>query len=664
VRRLSAASAASDAQLLARFVGQHDEDAFAVLVRRHGPMVLSVCTRVLTDRHAVEDAFQATFLILVRQAGALRNPELLANWLYGVAYRVACRARASAGRQRAEAIPAEVPSGEDPAVEAARRELRPILDEELNRLPEIYRAALVLCHLEGRTHEEAARCLGCPRETVTTRLVRARERLRIQLARRGLALSASALCWALGREAGAVPATLAASTAQAAFQFAAGQGVLAASSSGIELAKGVLQAMFLSKLKTTVGVLIALAVVSAATVLLAQPRGTGQDDPGPKPTLTPNKTDALTLPPALSARLGVQSTEVRPRVPAQPRTLELPGALAIDPNRLVRIGSRVAGEVKEVAVNVGDRVKKGQVLAVILSQDVGAAKAALIDAIVQVHFDQAKADRIQELHKQGVIAEGALLESQRTLEVARQALARAERTLRTWQMSEEEIKALKEEAERIAKGGKREPEKEAARARTEIRAPIDGTVLEKNVALGELVNASVELFKVADMTRLLVMVQAAENDLPGLEALPADRRRWKIRLPANPDLAPIEGKIEKIGAVVDPNQHTITLSGTVDNAEGKLRAGQFVIASLPLSAEAAEIAIPASALVEQGPSAFIFVQPDPDKPSYELRRVTVVRRGRDVVHVRWRQQPGERVVTAAGVELKALLDDLQAAKKP
>jgi cobalt-zinc-cadmium efflux system membrane fusion protein len=462
-----------------------------------------------------------------------------------------------------------------------------------------------------------------------------------------------------------VPAALGATTVQAAFQFAAGQGVLAASSSGVTLAKGVLQAMFLSKLKTTAGVLIALAAVSAATVLLARPAASGPDEPGPRPTLTVGRANALTLPPALAAKLGLQSAEAKPRVAVQPRNLELPGALTIDPNRLARVGSRVAGEVMEVAVKVGDAVKKGQVIAVLSSQDVGTAKAALIDAIAQSRLEEMKNARMKDLREQGAIAEAVFMESQRALQLAQNALARAERTLRTWQITEEEIKSLKDEAERIAKqGGKRDPKKEAAWARVEVRAPIDGIVLERNAGVGDLVQAAAELFKVGDLSRLLVMVQAPEDDLPAINALPEEKRRWQIRVPADPNLPPIDGKIEQIAYLIDPNQHTVAVSGSLDNAGGKLRPGQFVIASLPLPAGVPETAIPASALVEQGADAFVFVQPDPDRPSYELRRVTVVRRGRDVVHVRWRQQPGERLVTAAAVELKALLDDLQAAKKP
>src|SRR5436309_15855489 len=144
----------SDADLLHRFVRDRDESAFAGLMERHGPMVLGVCRRVLrTDRDA-DDVFQATFLVLVRKAASLRRPELLGNCLYGVAYRIALRARAAAARQPALGRQVE----EMPAAEAVDEkvwdELRPVLDEEVNRLPEKYRAPVVLCHLEGKTYAE------------------------------------------------------------------------------------------------------------------------------------------------------------------------------------------------------------------------------------------------------------------------------------------------------------------------------------------------------------------------------------------------------------------------------------------------------------------------------------------------------------------------------
>lgn len=175
-----------DGELLDRFIGQRDESAFAALVHRHGSMVLGVCRRVLNDWQRAEDAFQVTFLVLARKAESLTRPELLANWLHGVAYRIALKARSRAARQRAHErhVAAMLPAESQPNEPA--RELKEVLDKELDCLPEKYRAPLVLCYLEGRTNEEAARLLNCPIGSMSNRLARGRGLLRARLTRYGL----------------------------------------------------------------------------------------------------------------------------------------------------------------------------------------------------------------------------------------------------------------------------------------------------------------------------------------------------------------------------------------------------------------------------------------------------------------------------------------------
>ncbi len=259
---------ADDRALLCRFVAEGDQAAFAALVGRHGPMVLGLCRRLLGDAHDAEDAFQATFLVLARKAGSVGRPELLSNWLYGVAYRTAARARVAAARRRvwerqmsempAVAVPPPVPS-----------DLRQVLDEELERLGPKYRAPVVLCYLEGKTTEEAARQLGCPRGTVLSRLSRAREQLRRRLVRRGVTVSVAALAAVLCRDALAegVPAAVADAAVRAALVGAAGQATVAGgASASAALANEVMQAMFLTKLKTAVVVLIAAAVLGSGAV--------------------------------------------------------------------------------------------------------------------------------------------------------------------------------------------------------------------------------------------------------------------------------------------------------------------------------------------------------------------------------------------------------------
>src|SRR5438105_6629271 len=148
-------------ELLERFVVQRDESAFANLVHRYGSLVLGVCQRVLGDTHQAEDAFQATFLVLVRRAGSLDGRGRLGNWLYAVAYRTATKARMTAARRRARERQAMDSTSEAYTVdEQAWDEVRPILDEELSQLPRKYRAPLILCYLEGKTQQQAAQELG------------------------------------------------------------------------------------------------------------------------------------------------------------------------------------------------------------------------------------------------------------------------------------------------------------------------------------------------------------------------------------------------------------------------------------------------------------------------------------------------------------------------
>jgi RNA polymerase sigma factor (sigma-70 family) len=244
----------TDREILKRFVARRDESAFAALVARHGPMVLEVCCRVLHDAHEAEDACQATFLVLARKAGSFRRPELLANWLYGVAYRAARKIQRQTNRHRAHAMKGTAMQVTDATAEIIWQDLRPLLDEELDRLPAKCRAAVVLCYLEGLTTEEAAQQLGCPRGTILSRLARARERLRMRLAKRGLVSSAAFLGLLLTRKAPAsisLPSAFVHSTANAACAFAAVGTIpiIGITPRAADTARGVLTGMLLAKLK-------------------------------------------------------------------------------------------------------------------------------------------------------------------------------------------------------------------------------------------------------------------------------------------------------------------------------------------------------------------------------------------------------------------------------
>jgi RNA polymerase sigma factor (sigma-70 family) len=207
----------TDRTLLRRFTAAGEEAAFTALVVRHGPRVLSVCRRLLGDAHAAEDAFQATFLLLARQAGTIRKPDSLASWLYGAAFRLAGKMRTQAARRKVLEGRATATTPPDPMTEVTWRELRAVLDEELTQLPDRYRVTFLLCYEEGKTQDEAARQLGWPRGTLKRRLERARDLLRDRLSRRGITLSAVLIALGLAPSAApAVPARLVEATVKAA----------------------------------------------------------------------------------------------------------------------------------------------------------------------------------------------------------------------------------------------------------------------------------------------------------------------------------------------------------------------------------------------------------------------------------------------------------------
>jgi RNA polymerase sigma factor (sigma-70 family) len=271
----------TDGHLLGQFVGRRDISALDALVRRHGPMVWGICRRVLRDHHDAEDAFQTTFLVLVRRAASVRSPDALANWLYGVAHQTARKARATAARRRARAtqlvrmMEAAEPASPEPA---PGDDLRPQLDAELSRLPGRYRAAIVLCDLEGKTRAEAAAQLGLPEGTVASRLARGRAMLARRLARRGLAITGGSLAVALSGAAGVVPAHVSSAVVGVAAEFVARR--TAAGSPGVAaLTEGVLRDMFISKLKTAAAILAVVVGIAIAARSLTGATAPAQDRP-------------------------------------------------------------------------------------------------------------------------------------------------------------------------------------------------------------------------------------------------------------------------------------------------------------------------------------------------------------------------------------------------
>jgi RNA polymerase sigma factor (sigma-70 family) len=296
-----------DAHLLEIFVQGREDEAFAELVRRHGPLVLGVCRRVLRDTHDADDVFQATFLVLARKAGSIRKHASLSSFLYGVAYRLALKCLA--GRQRRRAHERPLSGDEQPAFhDCSGGELRSLLDEELQRLPTRLRAPLLLCYAEGKSQEEAARELGWSRGTLKRRLERGRDLLRRRLIRRGLAPSAGAVAVLSQADlAAAVAPSLAATTTRVAWLFATGDGA------GTSVTVAALaQSMFMSKARMGFAVLLVVGLLTVGTVLLANPLASEKPQKAPSkftnlPSLPQARRFDLAgelLPPGVLLRLG------------------------------------------------------------------------------------------------------------------------------------------------------------------------------------------------------------------------------------------------------------------------------------------------------------------------------------------------------------------------
>jgi RNA polymerase sigma factor (sigma-70 family) len=309
-------AAASDAELLGAYACRRDEAAFAAIVRRHGPMVLGLCQRVAGEWHAAEDAFQATFMALARQASTIRRPEALAAWLFGTARRIAGHARAAAVRRAAAALPGAAELVErrpDLLDQITARELMTILDEEVERLPEAHRAAVLLCCFDGKPLDDAARQLGCTLGALRGRLERGRARLHARLARRGVTLAVALGVVEVARSGAtaALPGALARVATSAALAFA--NAPAAPTPISTEAARLAADCLGGTWTRTKLGVALLLAfglTLGIATVLTttastpAQPAPAGAlPDPGPAAKAHVDR-EGEALPPDAVARIG------------------------------------------------------------------------------------------------------------------------------------------------------------------------------------------------------------------------------------------------------------------------------------------------------------------------------------------------------------------------
>ena len=441
-------------------------------------------------------------------------------------------------------------------------------------------------------------------------------------------------------------------------------------------------------------------------------------------TLVSGRVHTLAVPDEVAAALGIRKDQNDSVAIAQPpttmRPLVLPGTTRFDPARLDRIRARFApARVVELAevqdrspktgyteyreLRPGDIVSKGDLLGIFYSVDVGSKKNDLLDALVQLELDQKILDEAQK-HNEAV-PPVFMLTYERAVQGDRNAINRALNNLKLWDIPQDEIDALHAEAKKISadknawlktpEGRWVNREKQAAGAkvlphqdtenpwgRVTLRADLDGVVIERNVHVDEMVvDNTVNLFQIADVSRLLVIANCPEDELPILEALHGKEKRWTVQTVGTASATGLPGTIDEIGYVIDPNQHTAVIKGYVENPGKHIRAGQYITATVNIPPPDDVVEIPTDALLEDGLQSLVFVQPDAAKHDFTMRRVQVTNRFERTVFVRdtpipKEQQltaedkdegrlpvealrPGERVLVSGSVELKAALLDLE-----
>jgi cobalt-zinc-cadmium efflux system membrane fusion protein len=406
--------------------------------------------------------------------------------------------------------------------------------------------------------------------------------------------------------------------------------------------------------------------------------------------------DGLELPPAVVESLGLTTVVAEP--PAGKRPLRLSGFVNYDPDYMQRVHALFSGEIIEIPeveenvhgtterrkLSFNDSVHKGDLLAVVWSKDLGQMKSALVDAIVHQLFDEETLTRLESLYASGGTSEAAVRAQRAQVSIDRNNVATAERSLGVARVPAEEVQAVKDEGRKIFdRRGEHDPAKEKDWPRVEVRSRIDGTIVVKNVAVGDTVDTSFDMFQIADLSKLTVWASAYEEDLRELNNLTLPYP-WKVELAADPRASGEADKgavltsdfLEKVTPSIDPNQHTATLMGRVTPGRSQTAfVGRMVAVTINLRQPRNTVAVPVSALDEDGESSVVFVQPDPDRPVYSQRRVAVVQRLTDVVLVSSSLtaaereaglqplQPGDRVVTRQTYLLRGALADAKNAAR-
>jgi len=526
----------SDGELLERFLLERSpagEAAFRALVERHGPMVLRVCNRTLNDRDAAEDAFQATFLVLARQACSIRKRHSVACWLFGVARRAATRIQVAEARRRRY----ERQSTPRLAVLAARQseasESFPELHAEVERLPEKYRIPIVLCHFEGLTQEQAASRLHWPVGTVKTRLSRGREQLRSRLQRRGWPSVPMALASRhLPGNATVIPRRLLSSTLEMATRFTAGTAAGGfVSPAALTITSGVLRAMWINKLRLAGMVLFGVLGLGLGAAVVAQQAA------GNRP-----------------AGVVEQSDPPGARVPAS-TGVRFAGVTGPNQEKVVRIRPRFDGRVDKVLVSVGSRVKKGDPLLELFSSELAAAKNDYETARNLHDRDKKALDSMASLNY--AVPKKSLNEAQVNEANSKLQMKVAKDNLLVFGLTEKEIDDVSNEPA-------------VQKERMILHSPVDGMVVNRVAHLGEVVKANDSLLVIGLDDPLWVTASVGERDSTRLEI----GQRLIVEFPF--DGQTVNTTVEAIGTVVDPNTQTVNVRTSIPNPDHQLKYGMFV----------------------------------------------------------------------------------------
>ncbi len=610
-----------DEALLSQFVIHRDGAAFELLVRRHAAMVLGVCRRLLIDANDVDDAFQATFLVLARKASSITRGKILASWLHRVAFRASLRVRTDRTKRFARQVNAidQLPSRPQP--DPAWSELSQVLDEEVVVLPERLRKVFVLCCLEGKTGEEASQLLGCPPGTISSRLTRARERLRFRLTRRGFA-PAAILLMGLNSEGliAAAPNALIDSTLRAAPTFLAGWSNSVLPSRSASIAEGVMRVMILNKLRF-VPLLFVVGLLAAGAVIASS------IEPATEPIQTSSPAAKATE--AEKAASNDKICLIRPQQGGV-EWINNQGA-NIEASRQAKLHPFIQGQLKKVEVNVGDRVKAGQVLGeidspgLVLDQKVAAiaveqargllleSKARLLTAnaeleaakgIIKLKEAEVNAARSIVEHrkrdfeltkvggsfvalKDKYDVEGLLLSAKVQLDTAIIAVdnAKIDLSVKSGKLKQAEAEVQTAETNVLSASIALEKANLLIETQTKIVAPFNGIVSQRNCQTGDFVSPGA----VANPTLLFTIMQA---DIVTLQvSIPANLIHVAkpglvvdVDVPDVKGLGPVAGKLVRVGVTIGTPDDSRAVRGEIEipNPKGEIVPGMGARATVKL----------------------------------------------------------------------------------